>query len=176
MDAENPGHVDQVLDALSYKELNTVSIDGVDKTAGFEITNTTTVRDLLDQLSAKNLDDSAVIKIGQYELKSQTIVTLVTSTNDSITFDTVLDDEGQRKLMWGAILHRANQASDLNTLDRSLHQLTYLTKEEREGFDKLVDDLVGHEYFKNRPFWFLGTLNKEVAKAMINGVNNQLRY
>lgn len=176
MDAENPGHVDQVLDALSYKELNTVSIDGVDKTADFEITNTTTVRDLLDQLSAKNLDDSAVIKIGQYELKPQTIVTLVTSTNDSITFDTVLDDEGQRKLMWGAILHRANQASDLNTLDRSLHQLTYLTKEEREGFDKLVDDLVGHEYFKNRPFWFLGTLNKEVAKAMINGVNNQLRY
>ena len=174
MNAENPGHVNQVLDALRYKELNTVSIDGVDRTADFEITNTTTVRDLLGQLSAKNLDDSAVIKIGQYELKPETINTLIRSTNDSITYDTVLDDEGQRKLMWGAILYRANQASDLNTLDRSLHQLTYLTEEEREGFDKLVDDLVGHEYFKNRPFWFLNSLNKEVIKAMLGGMNKQL--
>ena len=148
MDVDKPGHINQVLSTLKTQESNSIIIDGEDKTAEFEITDTTTISDIYEQLNAKGYSNQD-IRIGSFAIKYETIGALVSTDRSEITPDLVLNEEGQNKLMWATIIYRANHASDLNTLDRSLHQITDLTKDELKGFNELLLDLVGDDRFKS---------------------------
>lgn len=138
-----------------------------DQEAALEGIENMTLSDILNLRTLPNWNDD--IGIGLYDLKFSAIAQLLTEPGlaEYIGFDSVFNEETQKKLIYARMIQKGNQAGSAKTWDNQYRRLKWLTDEEIENFKTIIQKIQGQETYKDDPFNSLNLLSDEVAKAAL---------
>jgi len=138
-----------------------------DQEAELEGIENMTLGEILNLRTNPNWNDD--IGIGLYDLKFSAIAQLLTEPGlaEYIGFDSVFNEETQKKLIYARMIQKGNQAGSAKTWDNQYRRLKWLTDEEIENFKTIIQKIQGQETYKDDPFNSLNLLSDEVAKAAL---------
>ena len=138
-----------------------------DQEAALEGIENMTLMEILNLRTLPNWNDD--IGIGLYDLKFSAIAQLLTEPGlaEYIGFDSVFNEETQKKLIYARMIQKGNQAGSTKSWDNQYRRLKWLTDEEIENFKTIIQKIQGQETYKDDPFNSLNLLSDEVAKAAL---------
>ena len=138
-----------------------------DQEATLEGIENMTLMEILNLRTLPNWNDD--IGIGLYDLKFSALAQLLTEPGlaEYIGFDSVFNEETQKKLIYARMIQKGNQAGSTKSWDNQYRRLKWLTDEEIENFKTIIQKIQGQETYKDDPFNSLNLLSDEVAKAAL---------
>ena len=114
--------------------------------------------------AAQSEADDKILTFGAYDIKASTLVKMY--EEGMLDPNAVFDEETQKEIVWRRILEKAHSRSDNKTWSSTYRRYTYLSKEEKIRFGKIMSSITGHDEYETDPYSTLELLSPGVAKAL----------